>query len=604
MVEILTPPSNRPLGRPAFPASMETGTSSLGGGGQSGPGAQSATSPFSDPAPGSATVPGWIDSLTDAGIKADITVAVASGAVSYSGLLSVLRDVGATLSVGGASLSDSQFADLQTIAANLTNGLSTSSYVADVFDNLVNGNTGNVSFVGGGAVEGSLGNLHAGSTATQFSELMGKWFLGTDMPEPTNAWGVPDTYTQINAPLFSAGGASLNDVNQGALGDCYVLAALAEVANNDPNFISSMIVNNGNNTYGVRFYVNDHEEWVTVNDFIPTYTANGGQFVFNNSSAQGNIWVDLVEKAYVQLNAEGNLGRYTSENGYNSIWSGWPEQVLNQVTGTTTINYQASTDPSTLASIVSALNAGNDVVLCSYSNSYNSSGQLCLVGSHAMSVTGYDSVTGDLIIRNPWGVEPGQYWATTFEVSMSQLAAVGGDYFAVDSAGGMRSPPTVNITTTTLLAGVPMALSLLFTATNGGAAAAITNYKVQVSGGGAILLGGAVNLASAADAASGWVMISAADLAKVSLTGGGAGAETLTIMAEGIAGWSAAAAGTVTIATSAPSPSVIAGAGSVFEGQATAVSALFTAVDAAGKADISAYKLAQFALGRSGRISH
>ena len=58
-----------------------------------------------------------------------------------------------------------------------------------------------------------------------------------------------------------------------------------------------MITNNGNNTYGVRFFVNGTAEYVTVNNDL----ADGGT-EFNSAT---DIWASLIEKAYAQTQASG-----------------------------------------------------------------------------------------------------------------------------------------------------------------------------------------------------------------------------------------------------------------------------------------------------------
>jgi len=46
-------------------------------------------------------------------------------------------------------------------------------------------------------------------------------------------------------PLLASTGASVNDINQGYLGDCHLLAGLAEVANQQPSTISAMFTKVG-----------------------------------------------------------------------------------------------------------------------------------------------------------------------------------------------------------------------------------------------------------------------------------------------------------------------------------------------------------------------
>ena len=147
---------------------------------------------------------------------------------------------------------------MKTIAANLNQGVTTSSYLTSITNALVMGDMANTYWTGGAATSVALGNLAAGSSATQFSELIGKWFLGTDLPTSNGSVeriaDLSVSYADVTrVPVFSATGPNWNDVNQGYLGDCYLLACLAGVAYRNPNVISSMITSNGNNTYGVSF---------------------------------------------------------------------------------------------------------------------------------------------------------------------------------------------------------------------------------------------------------------------------------------------------------------------------------------------------------------
>jgi hypothetical protein len=61
-----------------------------------------------------------------------------NGTVSYTGLLKVFNDLDTKL--GTTKLTAAEMADLKTIATNLNNGLSTSSYLTSITQALVNGN--------------------------------------------------------------------------------------------------------------------------------------------------------------------------------------------------------------------------------------------------------------------------------------------------------------------------------------------------------------------------------------------------------------------------------------------------------------------------------
>src|SRR5207249_2503901 len=92
---------------------------------------------------------------------------------------------------------------------------------------------------------------------------------------------IGDTYeTFAGRPLFGSQGPTVNDIQQGVLGDCWVLAGLGAVAKADPNVIKADVVDFGDGTYGVHlgngFYRVDNDLPVAAsgNQFL-TYTALG-----------------------------------------------------------------------------------------------------------------------------------------------------------------------------------------------------------------------------------------------------------------------------------------------------------------------------------------
>ena len=406
------------------------------------------------PSPTVSATPSWVGSLATASIASDTSAAIVSGQVTYSGLLTLLNDLASTLSASGTTLSAGQLSDLKTIAANLNNGV-TSPYLTGIMNSLVMGNKANATWTGGNASSVALGNLAAGATATQLTELIDKWFLGTDLPSSqVNVSGAqfPIAYSNSANPLFGASGPNWNDINQGRLGDCYLESCLAEVAYLNPSVISSMITVNGNGTYGIRFNVNGAAQYVTVNSEL----ANGGS-IFNQGT---NIWASLVEKGYAQLQASGVSTGNTVN--YGNSWStigngGFAEYALAEITGSSTItDYSASgsawvcntyTSSQSLTSssagnstaaiqqtLIAALGGGDDLILSSWTNAKDSYGLTTLVAGHAMSIYGFDTSTGMFEIRNPWGRAAGQTWDTTFEVSLTTLLGAG-DKITVDSLG-------------------------------------------------------------------------------------------------------------------------------------------------------------------------
>jgi hypothetical protein len=402
------------------------------------------------------TTPAWLSGLSTASIRADMIAADVHGTVTYSGLEKLFADLAGKLSTSKSSLTHAELSDLETIAANLNNGMSTSSYLVFVTNALVDGNAANATWTGGAASATKLGNLAAGSSATQLSELVGKWFLGTDLPSSSV---VVDgkigsvSYSTSTSPLFGPSGPSMHDVNQRGLGDCYFLSSLAEVAKQNSGTISSMFTANGNDTYGVRLYVDGVATYVTVNNSL----ADGG---YTNSGH--DIWASLAEKAFAQLQAggvfTGDGNTYNYGNSWSSIGNGseawygleaitgasaiteyyahgksWSACVYDSSLHVTSSSSEHST-ASVLKTLISDLSKGDDLILGSCTDAKDSAGKTTLMSEHAMSIYGYDGATGMLEIRNPWGSMKGQNWDTTFEVGISTLLA-DGDSITVDNVG-------------------------------------------------------------------------------------------------------------------------------------------------------------------------
>lgn len=462
----------------------------------------------------------WIATLTDDGVRNDLASLAADGALSYTEALQLLSDT-----ARDGAFTTAELQDLQTVAARLNDGVTASSYVADIFIQLVLGNPANVSWHGGATVATPLGNLHAGSSVTQLNELIGKWFLGTDLPDPTL---VPDDHRTVSQPhyatasglLYGPGGAAaIADVSQGALGDCVVCASMIEMVVNHPDLLKSMIVDNGNGTYGVRFYLNGNEVWVTVDRELPV-DAHGYQVYADNGVGQDQaLWVPLLEKAYAQLSETGMVG-HPAVNSYENIDGNSTGVVLPAMSNINGNYYRtgASDWASKKQTLVDALAAHRDVVFETAHgapHTYNSAGLTELVGAHAFAVLGYDEATGKFIVRNPWGdAYNHQSWTAQFELSMEQMAAEGG---AVAVAASTVLP-TIRAAGSShqLQVAATVAVAPLFSVFNPDALT-VSRYLFHGAGSGALDLHGAANLATAEQSAAGDVVIAADDLARLQL---------------------------------------------------------------------------------------
>ena len=375
-------------------------------------------------------VPGVLGQLSNAGIEADVAKLMVNNSLSYSSVLTILQDA----SVGG--MTSNEFSTLQTLASllNKTGGISASAYVQSIADSVIDGNGANAKWNGGSSTAVALGNLGATSSATQVGELIGEWFLGTDLPSANvssiGETNLNSTYKMSTSPLYGAGGApTYLDVNQGYDGDCYFLSSIAEVALKDPTGIESMITNNGNGTYGVRFIVNGQADYVTVNDALPNmpagYTyANGSTLEFANGSI---LWPELLEKAYAELNAQPNAPHGEDLNAASDSYAGISAggaYALTEITGqsVTGFNLAPSTSASTLASdntkLAAAFSGGQELLVATSNKAAGN-----LVADHMIEVTGYNAASDMLTLHNPWGSGYSGPLAMTFNESLSALAA-------------------------------------------------------------------------------------------------------------------------------------------------------------------------------------
>ena len=199
---------------------------------------------------------------------------------------------------------------------------------------------------------------------------------------------------------------SINDVNQGWLGDCFVCAPIAGLALERPDYIQSMIRDNGNGTQSVRLYLDpsyasrftlaaDNSTWITVHDSDlgpGMNTNNGGQLIVNGSQ---EIWPQVIENAIAQI-----FGGYGNLN-----CGGFSAPIMGELTGSlSTETFISSrwggTDQPTTAQLRADL-AAKDIVTFSTGapTGYG------LVYNHVYTLTSVDTVNGiDYAhFRNPWG---------------------------------------------------------------------------------------------------------------------------------------------------------------------------------------------------------
>lgn len=196
-------------------------------------------------------------------------------------------------------------------------------------------------------------------------------------------------------PLFASTGPSEDDVAQGAIGDCYLMAALAAVAKARPELIRQLIVDLGDGTYAVTFYRNHKQYYVRTDGDLPVTST--GTLAYASFGAQGSLWAAIYEKAYAVFRS--------NADSYASLDGGWLDEV-NSVMGISSRNRADFTDATSLVAwIGSEVQAGRAVTIGTYEPAPGAP----LLDRHAYSV---DAVLSDdaglptaVRLRNPWGID-------------------------------------------------------------------------------------------------------------------------------------------------------------------------------------------------------
>lgn len=139
---------------------------------------------------------------------------------------------------------------------------------------------------------------------------------------PAVEWKLPNEVFKTGAQLF-AGGITPEDIQQGALGDCWFLCAIAALTE-FPVLIEALFPEetkeaHKHNIYTVRFCKNGLWTNVRVDGFFPCYP--GGGPIFSRANGE-ELWVLLLEKAYAKLHGS-----------YYAIRAGWAYEAMMDLTG-------------------------------------------------------------------------------------------------------------------------------------------------------------------------------------------------------------------------------------------------------------------------------
>lgn len=212
------------------------------------------------------------------------------------------------------------------------------------------------------------------------------------------------SYDWMDGQLFKDG-AQAEDVIQGSIANCYMVAAFAAIAKQSPELIENAIKDNGDGTFTVKLHEVSYYgsptgqvSEVTVDGELPVGSSGSAQYAKGSDRAE--LWVPILEKAFAQW-----------KGSYEEIGNGGSAGlVLSALTGrsseTISLGGTLISDAQLFSKMQATLERGGAICAGTHGKEdatlYSGTG---LYAWHAYTVMGVSEEAGKQYVelRNPWG---------------------------------------------------------------------------------------------------------------------------------------------------------------------------------------------------------
>ena len=205
-----------------------------------------------------------------------------------------------------------------------------------------------------------------------------------------------------------------NDVKQGSLGDCYLIAGMAAVARADPQLIADLIKDNGDGTYDVTLYIRPSRTGYprkvvkTVDSRLAVKSSGSPVYagVGDEKDGKQEIWTALIEKTLAQHKSSYDLisgGNIAKDNfafaGASELLTGQIENYLptDEMTAEEALLWIQIALESKKPVTAATKNLEDDVQLTNEAKSKN------VYWNHAYAPVSVNMEAKTVTLQNPWG---------------------------------------------------------------------------------------------------------------------------------------------------------------------------------------------------------